>query len=111
MELLKTCIITGAYGAIGKAIARQMAKKRYRTILVGRDESRLKKAAEEIKSVTDNSEVYYEIADLSRKSSIIDLSERWKWPLNVMINNAASSPQKRIETPEGIGLEFKMFWL
>jgi NADP-dependent 3-hydroxy acid dehydrogenase YdfG len=32
-------LITGAYGAIGKAIARQMALKGYTTILAGRDEA------------------------------------------------------------------------
>ena len=116
MNTKQTTLVTGAYGAIGKAIARQIAEKGYRTVLLGRDELKLKKATDEIISVTGNRDVFFKPVDLSRKSSIIELSEKWKWPLNILINNAASAPQKRIETQEGIEVQFATnvlgyFWM
>jgi NAD(P)-dependent dehydrogenase (short-subunit alcohol dehydrogenase family) len=113
---MKTAIITGAYGAIGKAIAQQMAQKGYRTVLVGRDEKSLIQAMEEIKSVTGNPEIYCETVDLSRKSGIIEFSKKWKGSLDILINNAATSPRKRVETHEGIEMQFATnvlgyFWM
>jgi len=99
-------LITGAYGAIGKAIARQMALKGYTTILAGRDEAMLKQASGEIIRISGNKNVSYEMVDLSRMTSIRSLAERWKSPLQILINNAATSPKKRTETPEGIELQF-----
>ena len=102
----KTAIITGAYGAIGKAISRRMAEEGYRTTLVGRDEGRGRSCAEEIFRVTGNKQVFFEQVDLSRKISIQSFASRWKGPLDVLINNAAWSPRKRTETPEGIEAQF-----
>jgi NAD(P)-dependent dehydrogenase (short-subunit alcohol dehydrogenase family) len=111
-----TAIITGAYGAIGKAIARKMAEKNYRTVLAGRDEKKLLQAADEIKKQTGNEHVSYELVDLSRKSSIEAFSKRWEGPLHVLINNAATGPRKRTETPEGIEMQWATnvlgyFWM
>jgi NAD(P)-dependent dehydrogenase (short-subunit alcohol dehydrogenase family) len=116
METVKTAIITGAYGAIGKAIARQIALNGFKTILVGRDEERLKIAAEEISKRTGNYQVFYEIVDLSRKSSIQAFAGAWSGPVHVLVNNAAYSPRRRAETHEGIEIQFATnvlgyFWM
>jgi NAD(P)-dependent dehydrogenase (short-subunit alcohol dehydrogenase family) len=112
----KSALVTGAYGAIGKAIARQMAEKGFRTVLAGRDEPRLRQATEEIARKTGNKEVRYEVVDLSRKTGIESLASRWQGPLDILINNAARSPRKRTETPEGIEVQFATnvlgyFWM
>jgi len=116
MNETRTAIVTGAYGAIGKAIARQMAQKGYRTILIGRDESKLISATNEIIKVTNNDNIGFEVVDLSRKNSIEAFAGRWKGQLHVLINDAATGPRKRIETPEGIEMQWATnvlgyFWM
>lgn len=113
----RTAIVTGATGAIGKAIARQIAARPgYAVTLVGRDEKRTRQAAEEIARATDNETVDYAIADLSRRVEIERLAERWQGPLHVLVNNAAATPRRRLETPEGIEVQWATnvlgyFWM
>ena len=100
-------LVTGATGAIGQAIARQLAmKETYTVVLLGRDEQKSRRAVAEIKRATGSDAVWYELADVSRKSSIQDLAARWPGQLDVLINNAAVTPRQRLETPEGIELQF-----
>ena len=102
----KTAIITGAYGAIGLAITTKIASKGFRTVLIGRDEKKLQSAKNEIEGKTGNQNISFEVVDLSGKQSIIDLASRWSGPLHLLINNAASSSKRRIETPEHIEMQF-----
>jgi retinol dehydrogenase 12 len=109
-------IVTGATGAIGKAIARQMAEQGYHVTIIARDETKARRTVEEIKSATGNSELQWLIADLSRKQEIEQLAEKWDKPLHVLINNAAATPRRRIQTPEGIEMQFATnvlgyFWM
>jgi len=113
---IKTAIITGAYGAIGRAIAEKIAAKGFNTVLVGRDEIKLQSARKEIEYKTGNHDVRYKVADLSRKQGIIDLASHWTGPLNILINNAATSSRRRTETPEYIEVQFATnvlgyFWM
>ena len=103
---MKNAIITGAYGAIGKAIARKIAEAGYRTYLVGREEKKLQEATEEIIRKTGNAEIFYEIVDLSSAKEIKDFAVRWNDPLSVLVNNAATAPRKRNENNEGIEMQF-----
>jgi retinol dehydrogenase-13 len=66
-------LVTGATGAIGKAIARQLAQVQdSKVVLVCRDQQKAELAVNEIMYQTGNTEVSYELADLSRliKSAI-----------------------------------------
>jgi len=115
-NLQKNALITGATGAIGKAIARQMAEKGYKVIIVARDEEKAKKAVAEIQRATGNQNINWLLADLSRKSEIKRIAANWKVPLHVLINNAAATPRRREETPEGIEMQFATnvlgyFWM
>jgi NAD(P)-dependent dehydrogenase (short-subunit alcohol dehydrogenase family) len=106
-ESKKVALVTGATGAIGKAIARQIAGNvDYAVVLLCRDEAQGIKAVEEIKRATGNEQVWYEMADVSRKSSSQALAERWPGRLDVLVNNAAVTPRRRQETPEGIELQW-----
>ena len=113
----RIAIVTGATGAIGKAIARQIAATPgYDVVLIGRDENRTHRATQEITKITGNQSTRYEIVDLSRRVEIQALAERWSGPLHVLVNNAGATPRRRLETPEGIEMQWATnvlgyFWL
>jgi len=102
---VKTAIVTGATGAIGSAIATGIAAKPgYRVVLVCRDEEKARRTVSKIKSQTDT-EVRYEIADVSRPTQVRALAARREGPLDVLVNNAATAPPRRVTTPEGLELQ------
>ena len=112
----KTAIVTGATGAIGRAIARQMAAKGFRVVIVARNQSKAHNTVAEIVAETGNANVNYEIANLSSPVEIQKLANRWEGPLHVLINNAAVTPRSRQETLEGVELQFATnvlgyFWM
>ena len=110
-------LITGASGAIGKAIARQLAERHgFEVVLACRNEEKARQAVAEIQRAAGKGHARYELVDVSRYSSIQALAARWQGPLHVLINNAAASPRQRRETPEGIELQFATnvlgyFWM
>ncbi len=110
-------LVTGASGAIGKAIARQLAEQAdAEVVLVCRNRDKAERTVNDIVKTTQNPKVRYELADLSRHQEILALATRWQGPLHVLINNAAATPRSRQETPEGIELQFATnvlgyFWL
>jgi len=100
-------LVTGATGAIGKAIARQLAETAdSEVVLLCRDKNKAAQTVKEIVDSTGNASVRFEIADLSKYGDIRRLVERWTGPLHVLINNAACTPRSRLETPEGIEMQF-----
>ncbi len=113
----RVAAVTGATGAIGKAIAAGIAAKpNYEVVLLVRDEAKARRATDDIVRATGNSHVRYEILDVSRKAATQALAESWRGPLHVLVNNAAATPPSRQETPEGIELQFATnvlgyFWL
>jgi NAD(P)-dependent dehydrogenase (short-subunit alcohol dehydrogenase family) len=102
----RVAIVTGATGAIGKGIAQGIAEKDgYEVVLAARDEDKARRAVRDIVQATGNSQVRYELVDVSRRASIQALAGRWRGPLNVLVNNAAATPRRRYETLEGIELQ------
>jgi NAD(P)-dependent dehydrogenase (short-subunit alcohol dehydrogenase family) len=101
-----TAIITGATGAIGKAIAVKIAEKSYSTILAVRNEEKAKGVTEEIKRLTGNPDIKYVIVDLSRKKEIERIAHELDSNVDVLINNAAITPRKRLETTDGIEMQW-----
>jgi NAD(P)-dependent dehydrogenase (short-subunit alcohol dehydrogenase family) len=96
-------LVTGATGAIGGAIAERIASRPgYEVVLLCRDGAKAEAAAARIRRRTGNPKVRYELVDLGRASSIAALAERWRGPAHVLVNNAAITPRRREETPEGI---------
>jgi NAD(P)-dependent dehydrogenase (short-subunit alcohol dehydrogenase family) len=113
----RVAMVTGATGAIGKAIARQIAARQgFEVVLACRGEARADQAVREIVRATGNSRVRFELVDVSRRSSVEALAARWHGPLHVLVNNAAVTPRRRQETPEGVELQFATnvlgyFWM
>lgn len=108
VETHKTVVlITGATGAIGNAIARELAvTPDYALVLIARDESRAAKTVDAIRRDTGNDDVRFAIADLARRRSIQALADNWSGPLHVLVNDAGVAPPRRETTPEGIELTF-----
>lgn len=110
-------LVTGATGAIGEAIGRGIANDpASEVVLACRDEEKARRAVREITQATGNGKVRYELVDVSRRASIQALAKRWRGPLHVLVNNAAVTPKRRQETPEGIELQFATnvlgyFWM
>lgn len=113
----RTAIVTGATGAIGKAIAVGIASQPgYRLLLPCRDLERGAATANEVRQESDNTEVEVLQADLSRRRSVYDLAATVQDPVHLLVNNAAVTPRERQETPEGIELQFATnvlgyFWM
>jgi len=103
----KIAIVTGATGAIGKAIANQIADHNdFEVVLACRNEKKAKQAVSEIIGISGNNNVRYEIVDLSIHKSIKEFADRWEAPLHVLVNNAAVTPVNREESGEGIEMQF-----
>ena len=103
----KLALVTGATGAIGKAIARQILLKReYHVIMVVRNEEKAVSTIEEVRRQTGIDTISYEVADLSEKNQIYDLAERIADPVHLLVNNAAFTPRNRMENSEGIEMQF-----
>jgi len=96
----RVVVITGSSRGIGKAIAKEFAKKNYSLLLNARDEKELIETVEEIKKyVTDPNLVTYLTGDISEEKICISLIEEAinKFgKINVLVNNAGiSGPSQR----------------
>ena len=81
-------LITGASSGIGRDMAKELAKRGYRVILVARDNKKLEEVAEEIKN-NYNVEVKFIQKDLSNKQNCINLYNEVKNEnIDILINNA-----------------------
>jgi short-subunit dehydrogenase len=83
-------LITGASKGIGKAIAFELAKRKYNLLLVARSGEILKQVAEEI-AKQHNVKVNYLAADLSAPKAAEDLKnwcESNKYDVSILVNNA-----------------------
>ena len=114
---LKVAFVTGATGAIGEAIARNIAADHnYLVVLVVRDENYAKLVTDRIRNYTGNQNVEYKIVDLSSREEIFRFGSEWDNPLHVLVNNAATTPRSRQENQVGIELQFATnvlgyFWM
>jgi NAD(P)-dependent dehydrogenase (short-subunit alcohol dehydrogenase family) len=112
----KTAAITGATGAIGEAIATQLALLHYKVILITRNPEKTEAVIKRISAKTKNLDLSYQIADLSREADVKAIADQWRGELHILINNAAAVPVQRLETPEGIEMQFATnvlgyFWM
>ncbi|MBM3405328.1 MAG: SDR family NAD(P)-dependent oxidoreductase [Bacteroidetes bacterium] len=104
--MTRTAIVTGAYGAIGQAIAEGMANKGFHVVMVGRDPAMLEKTRDQLLKKNPASSLEIKAVDLSLQQEILTFSQQWKGPLHVLVNNAATAPKKRTENAEGIEMQF-----
>lgn len=103
----RVALLTGATGAIGEAIARQLLEQpELSLILACRDELQGARLCARLSETTGNRKLRCERVDLSLGASIRELSDRLEGPLHLLINNAADAPRERRETEEGLEQQF-----
>ncbi len=106
---MRTAIVTGAYGAIGKAIARGIALNNdFRVLMIGRDELRLFDAAHMVSSETPNNNVVPIVIDLSSLESIHAFTNAFHDEVSILVNNAATTPRQRLVSTEGVELQWSV---
>jgi retinol dehydrogenase-14 len=106
---MKTVLITGATGAIGKATALELAKKGCNVILLARNSVKLSAVKSEIMKASGNATVDTVVADLSEPKSIKKAAAeiKSKYPaLNALVNTAAIFRPKREENSGGLEYMF-----
>ncbi|MBT3784214.1 SDR family NAD(P)-dependent oxidoreductase, partial [bacterium] len=99
-------LVTGASGAIGKAISLGLARAGFEIILVCRNKARGSQFTSEIKNSIPEARVSLELCDLSSPKSIFEMAERWPGKLGILVNNAAQCPRAREVTSEGYERQF-----
>ena len=98
---MQVAVVTGGATGIGAAVARRLAAEKWRCVLVGRREDRLREAADEIDGE-------YEVCDVSDRDAVerMALAVRERHPqIGLLVNNAGVSgrgnyldlPPERIE--------------
>lgn len=101
----KICLVTGATGGMGKAIAEVLAREGATVVLVARDASKARIARDEITASTGNDKVDYLVSDLSSQLSIRNLAQEFQQRyshLHVLVNNAGAHIQERSLSVDGI---------
>ncbi len=108
-ENAKRCValVTGGTGAIGAAIALGLARHPNTEVhIIARDAAKAERTVERVRQASGNPHVHYHLCDLSLGQEIYALAETWRGPLHILINNAALSPRVRLESAEGIEMQF-----
>ncbi len=105
----KVCIITGANGAIGQAMATELTRLGASVVMACRNRERGEAARSAVMTAVGNPSVELLLADLSSQTSIREAVAEFLARhnrLDVLINNAAIVTQKRTITVDGLETMF-----
>lgn len=96
---VRTALVTGATGVIGKAIVEGLSTTRnIQVIPTGRNPNKLFS----LYPSTSGGILPGLVLDQGSKDSIRSLASHWNQPLHILIINASATPPRRELTPEGI---------
>ncbi|MGB9006741.1 MAG: SDR family oxidoreductase [Candidatus Aminicenantales bacterium] len=101
----RVCLITGASSGIGKVTAFELAKMGATAVLVCRNKERGEEARAEIIQASGNAAVELMLCDLASQRQVRSLASGFKGrykKLHVLVNNAATVPQHRTITEDGL---------
>jgi NAD(P)-dependent dehydrogenase (short-subunit alcohol dehydrogenase family) len=84
----KVAIVTGAGGGVGKAISRRLSSEGCKVIMLGRDRSKLQKAASEIGNKKNTMTVIADITKEAEVLSAIDQTINSFDKIDILVNNA-----------------------
>ena len=111
---MKTIIITGSNSGIGKEAAIILAKSGHRILMLSRDSEKSAQALKEIRTQSNNNQVFLFKVDLASPRSIASAVEKIKRDyeaVDVLINNAGVYKVKREENEDGIEITFAVNFL
>lgn len=109
-----TSLVTGATGALGRAIALALAAQGHRVVLMCRNADRGQEVAKEVRGVSPAEAAEVLAADLESPTSIrsaVDEFHRTHDRLSLLVNNAAVYHRDRRTTPEGFESMFATNYL
>lgn len=101
----RIALVTGASSGLGKAVARALAAKGDRVLMVARDRGRGESARRELQSATGNRGVELLVADLASQTEVRRLAAEVQDRtdrLNLLVNNAGTAFRERGLTEDGI---------
>jgi len=105
----KTCVVTGANSGIGREIARALAARGARVLMVARSRRKGEAARAKVSASTKNRAVELAVCDLSSQRQVRELAstilERYD-RLDVLVNNAGLILAERTVTEDGIETTF-----
>ena len=107
----KTVVVTGGSDGVGKAAVEAFVVAGANVVIIGRNEAKTAAAAHAIMTRTGRRAVTWEIADLSRRDSVIDVAARLRARLpciNVLVNNAGAIFLDRQMTADGFERTFAL---
>ena len=97
---MKTVVITGSARGLGFEMAKVFRKNNFNVMISDLDEENLKKAKEELESITSNSKVAYTKCNVTNKEDIKNLVDNTKKEfkeIDIWVNNAGvNQPDKAI---------------
>ncbi|XP_030314480.1 dehydrogenase/reductase SDR family member 12 isoform X2 [Calypte anna] len=101
-------LVTGANSGIGKATAKEIARRGGTVHLVCRNKERAEVARDEIVTETGNQNIFLHILDISNPKEIWKFAEKFKaeHKLHVLINNAGCMVNNRELTEDGLEKNF-----
>lgn len=105
----KVCLVTGATSGLGRAAAEAIAACGPTLYIVGRDEARTARVADEIAAATGNDRIEVLIGDLAIQHDIHRVAGEFlatRRPLHVLFNNAGVFMLQREETADGFEMTF-----
>lgn len=114
MDNQKLILVTGGTSGIGREIVKGLASAGAHIVFMARELNNGETVKKEIIKETGNSNIDYLICDLASFSSIRECTEEFKkryQRLDVLINNAGVLPQERLESKDGIELNFAVNYL
>ncbi|NXA08578.1 DHR12 reductase, partial [Sapayoa aenigma] len=104
----RSFVVTGANSGIGKATAKEIARRGGTVHLVCRSKERAEVAKEEIVTETGNQNIFLHIVDISNPKEIWKFAEKFRneHKLNVLVNNAGCMVNNRELTEDGLEKNF-----
>ena len=100
----RVCIVTGANRGLGKATALALARRGATVVLLGRDASRLDRAAEDVEQASRHPGVGRIVVDLGSLESVRAAADEVtrRFPaIHVLVNNAGVNLGRRVTSPDG----------
>src|ERR687895_2803682 len=88
MIKVKVAIVTGAGGGVGKAISKRLASEGCKVVMLGRNRTKLQKAASEIGNKKNTMTVIADITKEAEVLSAIDQTINSFDKIDILVNNA-----------------------